>query len=129
MRPEQFYFITQYVGYLRFAFDSGDFSERDLQSEMLPDLFSGQMGRDWWLVARPDFLAQSDPMIGKFAGIVEAEYQKAVTSGPPRHPSGFIDTAPPASATQTSKWDTRIFAAATLAATAGWLAGRRRGRR
>jgi hypothetical protein len=123
MHPSQHWFITSYVNYLFMAYENAVFGERGLRQEGFGELFSGTLGRKWWIAARADWNAIGNPSQKRFARIMEEEYQKAVAAGPPLDPSKFAGSE--GRVPEQSSSQTRTLAVGALGLLVGWLVGRR----
>lgn len=81
----RFLFTTMWINYARMGYQMDVLTEKSLETDLLHGLFSSDSGRSWWSEARKIWLDSPVPerRARKFAELVESEYQKALTSGPP----------------------------------------------
>jgi Family of unknown function (DUF6082) len=85
-------YANQVMNYLRMAYEIGAFTEQSFRS-VLRNMFEGEVGRKFWIVARDTWVEISDSRrLRRFVQVVDEEYQKAVAAGPPA-PADSINDA------------------------------------
>ena len=77
------FFTVQILNYYWQGYDLGVFTESELRSELLPQLFAGKVGRDVWSAVRPAWKADTGSKGRKFFPIVEEEFTRARDLAPP----------------------------------------------
>jgi hypothetical protein len=118
---QQHLMTTSWVGYLYSAYDVGVVREKDLRSETLPFLFSGESGRNWWETARHWWLSATDHKNREFGRILDEAYRDAVAAGPavPTMPEPETEMHKPAANR------TRLVLGTVAIGAAAWWLGRR----
>lgn len=122
---QQHLMTTSWVGYLYSAYDVGMVREKDLKSETLPFLFSGESGRKWWETARQWWLNATDHKNRAFGRILDDAYRDAVAAGPaiPTTPE------PETEIRRTAPSRTHLVVGAVVIGAAAWWLGRGSGRK
>ena len=78
-------FATMWINYAWMSYQLGVLPETALRDELLAGAFDSGFTRDWWNAARPDWIHYSGDKRRdrQFIRIMDEEYNKAVTAGPP----------------------------------------------
>jgi hypothetical protein len=76
-------FTVQLLNYYWQGYDVDVISESALRHEVLPILFAGEVGRNFWRRARPFWEADPSSKGKRFFRIVDQEFAKACALGPP----------------------------------------------
>lgn len=82
---KRFIFSNMWLNYARLGFHTGVLSEVDLREDILGPSFAGEPMRKWWAGARKYYEDRivEDRKERRFMQIVDEEYRKAVSAGPP----------------------------------------------
>jgi len=82
-RHRQRRYANQWVVHWQSMYELRFMDDEDVRYVMRRDLFSGDVGRDYWASARETRIPNNSQRTRRYYRIVEEEYQKAVVSGPP----------------------------------------------
>lgn len=90
-----------WMNYARMGYQAEVLTESSLRKEFFPEMFQSEFTRTWWNSVRAYWLSSSlpDRRARKFVEIANAEYCKAIASGPPaitehfQHPTNNVRRA------------------------------------
>jgi hypothetical protein len=84
INSRQHLYVLLWMQHSLMGYAAGTIDESDLRREVLPGIFSGEAGRDFWRTASPIWMSgQADRRKRQFVKFVNDEYKKAIASGPP----------------------------------------------